>query len=69
MIKLTNDKAALVDTSSKWIPISHKLPPRGARCLMIDRKYGVATIGPWTPDAGWTHWQALPTFLTDGDDD
>ena len=65
MIKLTNDKAAAVNQQLYWIPISYQAPPRGARLLLINQALGVAQIGPYTPDAGWTHWQGLPKFLKD----
>ena len=68
MIKLTNDKAAMVDTKIKWIPVTTVIPPRGAKVLLINRKFGVAVLGPWSPDEEWTHWHPLPTFLTEEDD-
>lgn len=61
-IKLTNDRAAVVHTGLKWIPIQMQEPPRGAKVLLIDRKLGSATIGTWYPGNAWTHWFPLPTF-------
>lgn len=61
-IKLTTDKAAAVNQQVYWIPVDKHPPPRGAKVLLINRWYGVATIGNYTPDMGWTHWQGLPKF-------
>jgi hypothetical protein len=69
MIKLTNDKAAVVDTKSKWIPIHVMLPPRGAKVLVINKARGSATLTNWQPGEDWDFWHPLPTFLVDGDDD
>lgn len=68
MIKLTSDRSTIVDTKIKWIPIVTLSPERGAKCLLIDRRYGAATLGEWKPEQKWTHWHPLPTFLTDEDD-
>ena len=64
MIKLTTDRAAVVHTDLKWIPIKDRQPPRGARCLVIDRKMGVARIDLWNPGSGASHWFPLPTFMS-----
>lgn len=62
-IKLTNDKAALVDTTVHWIPVEGQPePPRGAKLLLINRRYGVAVIGHYNTNSQWTHWAPLPTF-------
>ena len=66
-IKLTTDKAAVVNTQLYWLPVSKFPPPRGAKLLLINKKYGVATLGAYNHDAGWTHWQGLPKFVTDED--
>jgi hypothetical protein len=68
MIKLTTDKAAVVDTKSKWIPIHVMLPPRGAKVLVINKARGSATLTNWHPDTEWTHWAPLPTWTTEDDD-
>jgi hypothetical protein len=60
--KLTNDHAAMVDTSYHWIPISEIRPPMGAKLQLINKANGVAVYSNWTPNGYWTHWQALPTF-------
>jgi hypothetical protein len=65
MIKLTTDKAAVVDTKAKWIPVSVMLPPRGAKVLVIEERFGVARLDNWHPESGVTHWFPLPTFLKD----
>jgi hypothetical protein len=61
-IKLNRDKSAAVNTSLPWLPVSKYPPPRGAKLLLISRPYGVGTMGNYTPDDGWTHWQGLPHF-------
>jgi hypothetical protein len=68
MIKLTTDKAAVVDTKAKWIPISVMLPPRGAKVLVIEKKFGVARLDNWHPESGASHWFPLPTWATEDDD-
>jgi len=44
------------------LPVTEMEPPRGGKLLLINRCYGVATIGVYSPDSGWTHWHALPKF-------
>ena len=61
-IKLTNDRTAAVNHALYWLPIAEVPPPRGAKLLLINETYGVAVLGPYAPDQGWTHWQALPKF-------
>ena len=61
-IKLTTDRAAVVDKDYHWIPVSQAQPPRGAKVQLINRALGVAVYGTWEPRAGWTHWAGLPTF-------
>lgn len=61
-IKRTTDGAAAVNTELFWIPVEKVPPPHGSKLLLINRKYGVAVLGPFTKSAGWTHWQALPKF-------
>jgi hypothetical protein len=67
-IKLTNDRAAAVNHRLPWLPINKVPPPRGAKLLLINRALGVAVLGAYAPDQGWTHWQALPKFV-DGSED
>ena len=61
-IKLTTDRAAVVDTSNHWIDATKHPPPRGAKLLCINRSQGVAILSPWVPVFGFTHWAPLPTF-------
>jgi hypothetical protein len=61
-IRTTTDKAAVVDTQYHWIPLTEKLPPRGSKVLLINQRYGIAVMGPWSPGQYWTHWSPLPTF-------
>ena len=67
-IRLTTDKAAVVDTTFKWIPVTTVPPKRGAKCLVINKRHGVARLDIWTPESDATHWAPLPTFLTEEDD-
>lgn len=59
--KLTSDGKALVAPSVKYKPIDPANPPRG-KCLFISRLQGVAVIGEYRSDFGWTHYFPLPTF-------
>lgn len=61
MIKLTSDGKALVDTTTKYIPIDPAHPPRG-KCILINRHQGVAVIGEYRKEFGWSHYFPLPTF-------
>lgn len=61
-IKLTNDRAAAVNTDLFWLDVREHKPPRGARMLLINEAHGVAVIGTYSPEYQWTHWQALPKF-------
>lgn len=61
MIKLTSDGKALVDTTTKYIPIDPGNPPRG-KCILINQWQGVAVIGEHRKEFGWTHYHPLPTF-------
>lgn len=65
--RLSTDRRAVVTERLRWIPVEKAAPPRGAKLLLINRRYGVAVIGEWTPGAGWTHWQGLPTFDRSGE--
>lgn len=67
-IKLTNDKAAVVDTQLKWIPITTVPPPQNAKCLLINRSANNATLSTWKPGDWWTHWHPIPTWFTAEDD-
>jgi len=61
-ITTTNDKAALVDKDYHWIDAKVTRPPVGPKMLMIDKTLGVAVLGAWRENDGWTHWCPLPTF-------
>lgn len=61
-IKLTSDQFAVVDINNKWLDATKYSPPRSAKMLLIDIRLGVAVLGSWQDDAGWTHWCPLPTF-------
>jgi hypothetical protein len=60
--KLNNDKTAVIETEHHWVPVKKRTPPLGAKLLLIDKRYGVAVIGIYTKDGGWTHWCGLPKF-------
>lgn len=64
-IKLSSDRMAVISTVMKWIPIADMEPPRGAKVLLIEERYGVACFGQWYPGNAWTHWFPLPTFDRD----
>lgn len=59
--KLTNDGKALVAPDVKYKPIDPSAPPRG-KCILINRFQGVAVIGEYRREFGWTHYSPLPTF-------
>lgn len=61
-VQLSSDRFAVVDLNLKWIPVAREKPPQGAKLLLIDKYYGVATLGSWSPNSNWTHWYPLPTF-------
>ena len=62
-VKKTSDNMALVDVQHQWKPIDPKNPPpSGVKLLLIDKKLGIAVIGIYTKEIGWTHYAGLPTF-------
>jgi hypothetical protein len=61
-LKLTADRAAVVDRTYHWIPLSVSQPARGAKVQLINRAHGVAAYGTWEPKSQWTHYAPLPTF-------
>jgi hypothetical protein len=63
--KLTHDRAAAVDTGTHWLDAKALPPPQGPKMLMIDKALGVAVLGSWRANDGWTHWAPLPTFKKD----
>lgn len=62
--RLTSDGVALVDTSLKYLPIDPADPPKG-KCILINRWQGVATIGEYRREFGWSHYAPLPVFPTE----
>jgi hypothetical protein len=61
---MTSDstKAAVVDKSYHWRPIT-KDTPRGQKLQLINRRYGIAQYGELHTGNTWfTHWCPLPTF-------
>ena len=63
-IKLTTDKAAVVSTMNKWIPITTVQPPENSLCLLINRKFGTSRLDKWNRKSDATHWYPLPTWQT-----
>ena len=61
-IKITTDKAAVVDTAYHWIDATEHPPPRGVKLQCINRKQGIAVYSVWVPQYGFTHWCPAPTF-------
>jgi hypothetical protein len=68
MYRLTADKAAAVSTEFFWLPVDKLPPPGGAKVLLINERYGVATIGVFNPEYGFTHWAPLPRFVKEEGD-
>lgn len=64
-LRLSNDKAAVVDPTAFWISLIDQIPPRNAKVQLICKADGVAAYGTWTPDSHWTHWAALCVFRKD----
>ena len=60
-VKLTNDRAAAVDTTYHWREVG-PTTPRGTKLQLIVEGLGVAVYGQWQPGSPWTHWAPLPTF-------
>lgn len=59
--KFTYDKAAIVNTKTKWLPINEHTPI-GVRMQLIEKAQGVAYTRTHHKGDGFTHWQSLPTF-------
>lgn len=59
--KFTYDKAAVVTTKTKWLPIDSNTP-LGSKMILIDRSQGIAHLRIHLKDDGFTHWHPLPTF-------
>lgn len=62
VIGLDSTKSVAINRSTQWISVTDCKPPTGVKLLLIDRRLGVATLGNYSPDAGWTHWQGMPVF-------
>lgn len=61
-IKITHDNSAAVNQDLFWLPVDKYPPPQGVKLLLIDRKQGVLTVGPYSERYRFTHWQACPKF-------
>lgn len=60
-VRLTSDRAALVDTRLKYIPIDPQNPPQG-KVLLINRHRRQPVTGEYSARFDWTHYHPLPTF-------
>lgn len=61
--RLSNDKAAVVDSAYHWREIATDPPASGAKVQLIRREAGVAQYGTYLASNTWyTHWAPLPTF-------
>lgn len=65
-LKSSSDNAATVNTELVWQPVDGDTP-RGRKLLLINKRDGVAHLGLYTLDSHWTHWQGLPVFAPEGD--
>lgn len=65
MYRLNADGSAAVSTEYFWIPIEKVEPPKGAKVLLINKKYGVLVVGIYKTESGFTHWAPLPRFSKD----
>lgn len=62
-VRITTDGAAAVNTTHSWVPIDAATPPPlGVKLLLINKWYGVASIGVYRSQDKWTHWCGLPVF-------
>jgi hypothetical protein len=57
--KVNNARTAAVATDVFWKPIDEHTPT-GVRMLLINKRYGTATIGQKTSE--FTHWAPLPKW-------
>ena len=65
MTELNSDNTAAIDRATKWIPIDQNTP-RGVKLQLINKMYGVAQYGTWSPsNTFFTHYYPLPTFNKD----
>lgn len=65
--RLTGNKDAVVFEDVYWIPVTERVPPRGAKILLINKPSGSAVLGQWDHRAFWTHWAGLPRFKENED--
>lgn len=61
---VNNDKTAAVALDFYWQPITADTP-KGVKMLLINKQYGVASIGFVTKHDYWTHWAPLPRWKKD----
>lgn len=62
-IKLNSNKSAAVNPETFWIEITPNTKPiTGARYLLINKKAGIAQVGPYRDDGWYTHFAGLPKF-------
>ncbi len=59
--KLNTDRTVAVALDFYWQPITDDTP-RGVKVLLINEKYGVASIGFVNKLDYWTHWAPLPKW-------
>lgn len=69
LIKTNSDRTAAVNRALPWIPVKDYPPPKGVKLLLINRRFGVATLGVYLPNQNWTHWQGMPYFAEEINDD
>ncbi len=62
LIKVNANNTAAVAQDFHWIPVEQTPPPLGVKLLLINQKLGVACMGDYNKNQGWTHWQGLPKF-------
>ena len=62
LIKVNANNTAAVAQDFYWIPVEQTPPPLGVKLLLINQKLGVACMGDYNKNQGWTHWQGLPKF-------
>lgn len=61
-VKVNATNTAAVAQQFFWISVDETPPPLGVKLLLINKDYGVATMGSYSKSSNWTHWQGLPKF-------